>query len=114
MHRLTWTLLGLLLTSAVLAQDPPQPPASRGQKVDGKRRGSGAAPANPAEAQKAAPDADGLPAGAVARLGAAPRSARPGYVTARGSGSPIVFSPDGRLLAFADTEVRLRDAATGR
>lgn len=70
-------------------------------------------PAGPADAQPPAaagtrPRTDGhgnpLPAGALFRLGGAPRR-----------GAPVAFSPDGRLLAAVDWDtVRLLETATGK
>src|SRR5436190_15292390 len=84
MHRLTWMLLGLLLTSTAVAQDlPPQ----RG------RRGGAAA------AEKAATDGDALPAGAVARLGAAHHAVKPAVSLAWGrlGNGLLARRPPGRV-----------------
>jgi WD40 repeat protein len=63
----------------------------------------------PTEAKPDTPAADPLPAGAVARLGAARWSFA-------GVPSALTFAPDGKLLAAAATDgsVRLFDTATGK
>ncbi|HKB04405.1 MAG TPA: WD40 repeat domain-containing protein [Gemmataceae bacterium] len=89
---LTIVFTTLVTASAALGQpDPPKP----GDKAE--------------PAAKARVDAEGvrLPDGAIARIGS-------GRFRFAGGGGPLVFSPDGKLLAIAREGVLLFDVATSR